>query len=244
MSGIAGKVIAITGASSGIGKATALRLAGHGASVMLGARRRDTLAELAEQIAAAGGQAAFEEIDVTARSDVARLDNAVNRFGRLDVYINNAGIAPNSLLDDLKVEDWEAMIDVNLKGPLYGIAAALPVFRRQQSGHFVNLLSTAGLIIKPTMAVYAGTKQAMRAIAEGLRLEAGPQLRVTNISPGFIQTGLAASMTNPDARASTEQAMAKMAITPDAIARAITFAIEQPAEVDVGNIIVRPTAQG
>ena len=245
MSGIAGKVIAITGASSGIGRATALRLAGHGARVMLGARRGDKLAELVEQIDAAGGLAAFEEIDVTARSDVARLvDNAVDRFGRLDVYVNNAGIAPNSLLDDLKVEDWEAMIDVNLKGPLYGIAAALPIFRRQRSGHFVNLLSTAGLIIKPTMAVYAGTKQAMRAIAEGLRLEAGPHLRVTNISPGFIQTGLADSMTNPDARASTEKAMAQMAITPDAIARAIAFAIEQPPDVDVGDIVVRPTAQG
>lgn len=244
MSGITGKVIAITGASSGIGEATALRLAEGGAKLMLGARRRDKLAELTEQIEAAGGQAAFQEIDVTARADVARLvDSAVDRFGRLDVYINNAGIAPNSLLDDLKVEDWEAMIDVNLKGPLYGIAAALPVFRRQQSGHFVNLLSTAGLIIKPTMAVYAGTKQAMRAIAEGLRLEAGPHLRVTNISPGFIQTGLADSMTNPDAKASTERAMAEMAITPDAIARAIAFAIEQPADVDVGDIVVRPTAQ-
>ena len=244
MSDIAGKVIAITGASSGIGEATALRLAGHGARMMLGARRRDKLAELAEQIAAAGGQAAFEEIDVTERLDLTRLvDSAVDRFGRLDVYINNAGIAPNSLLDDLKVEEWEAMIDVNLKGPLYGIAAALPVFRRQQSGHLVNLLSTAGLTIKPTMAVYAGTKQAMRAIAEGLRLEAGPHLRVTNISPGFIRTGLANSMTNPDARASTERAMADMAITPDAIARAIAFAIEQSADVDVSDIVVRPTAQ-
>lgn len=244
MSSIDGKVIAITGASSGIGRATALRLAGHGARVMLGARRSDKLAELAEQIEAAGGQAAFQDIDVTSRTDVERLvKTAVDRFGRLDVYINNAGIAPNSLLDDLKVEDWEAMIDVNLKGPLYGIAAALPVFRRQQSGHFVNLLSTAGLTIKPTMAVYAGTKQAMRAIAEGLRQEAGPHLRVTNISPGFIQTGLADSMTNPDAKASTEKAMAEMAITPDSIARAIAFAIEQPAEVDVGDIVVRPTAQ-
>jgi NADP-dependent 3-hydroxy acid dehydrogenase YdfG len=244
MSGIDGKVIAITGASSGIGEATALLLAEQGAKMVLGARRSDKLAELAQRIEAAGGQVAFHAIDVTSRADVARLvDAAVDRFGRLDVYINNAGIAPNSPLDDLKVEDWEAMIDVNLKGPLYGIAAALPVFRRQQSGHFVNLLSTAGLVIKPTMAVYAGTKQAMRAIAEGLRQEAGPHLRVTNISPGFVQTGLADSMTNPDAKASTEKAMADMALTPDAIARAIAFAIGQPAEVEVGDIVVRPTAQ-
>lgn len=244
MNGIDGKVIAITGASSGIGKATALLLAERGAKLMLGARRTDKLAELAKEIEATGGQVAFHAIDVTVRADVARLvETAVDRFGQLDVFINNAGIAPNSLLDDLKVEDWEAMIDVNLKGPLYGIAAALPVFRRQKSGHFVNVLSTAGLVIKPTMAVYAGTKQAMRAISEGLRLEAGPNLRVTNISPGFIQTGLANSMTSPEAKAQTEQAMASMAITPDKIARAIAFAIEQTDDVDISDIVVRPTAQ-
>ena len=244
MSGIEGKVVAITGASSGIGEATALLLAERGARVVLGARRVDKLRELAARIEAAGGQVRFREVDVTKREDVARLvDAACEHFGRLDVLVNNAGVAPNSPLDDLKVEDWEAMIDVNVKGPLFGIAAALPVFRRQKSGHFVNLLSTAGLVIKPTMAVYAGSKQAMRAISEGLRQEAGPNLRVTNISPGFVQTGLADSMTDPKVKASIEKSMHELAITPDAIARAIAFAIEQPAEVDISEIVVRPTAQ-
>lgn len=244
MSGVQGKVVAITGASSGIGAATAVLLASRGARVVLGARRADRLREIVLSIETKGGEACLHEMDVTRRADVEGLVAlACERFGRLDVFVNNAGIAPNSLLDDLKVEDWEAMLDVNVKGPLYGIAAALPVFRRQQSGHFINLLSTAGLVIKPTMAVYAGSKQAMRAIAEGLRQEAGPHLRVTNISPGFIRTGLADSMTDPQAKMSTEKAMREMAITPDAIARAIAFAIEQPSEVDISDIVVRPTAQ-
>jgi NADP-dependent 3-hydroxy acid dehydrogenase YdfG len=242
MSGIEGKVVAITGASSGIGEATALLLAARGARVVLGARRVDKLQELAARIEAAGGQVRFREVDVTKREDVARLvDAACEHFGRLDVLVNNAGVAPISPLDDLKVEDWEAMIDVNVKGPLFGIAAALPVFRRQKSGHFVNLLSTAGLIIKPTMAVYAGSKQAMRAISEGLRQEAGPNLRVTNISPGFVQTGLADSMTDPKVKASTEKSMHELAITPDAIARAIAFAIDnQPRSTSARSLYGRP----
>jgi NADP-dependent 3-hydroxy acid dehydrogenase YdfG len=166
------------------------------------------------------------------------------RFGRLDVVVNNAGIAPISRLDELCVGDWEAMIDVNIKGLLYGIAAALPVFRQQQSGHFVNVLSTAGLSIVPTMAVYAGTKNAARTITEGLRQEAGPHLRVTGISPGFVQTNLAGSMSNTAMQAQIVQKMDEIAIPPAAIARAIAFAIEQPAEVDVNEIVVRPTAQG
>lgn len=244
MIGIKNKVVAITGASSGIGEATALLLAERGAKVMLGARRADKLADLASRVEAAGGKAAFLEMDVAKREDVAAfVDAACKRFGRLDVFVNNAGVAPNSPIDDLKVDDWETMIDVNVMGPLYGIAAALPVFRRQNSGHFVNLLSTAGLIIKPTMAVYSGSKQAMRAITEGLRQESGPHLRVTAVSPGFVKTGLANSMTNADAKASTEKSMQEMAITPDAIARAIAFAIEQPPEVDVSEVVVRPTSQ-
>jgi NADP-dependent 3-hydroxy acid dehydrogenase YdfG len=146
-------------------------------------------------------------------------------------------------MDELRVEDWEEMIDVNIKGPLYGIAAALPVFRRQGFGHFVNTLSTAGITIKPTMAVYAGTKNAMRTIAEGLRQEAGPNLRVTNISPGFIKTNFADSLTSPTVKAVITASMEEMAITPDAIGRAIAFAIEQPDDVDVGDIVIRPTAQ-
>lgn len=194
-----GKVIIITGASSGIGEATALLLAGRGAKVVLGARRSDRLQLLVDRIVAAGGEAAYRVTDVKKRDDLLNLVKlAIEQYGQLDVLISNAGVAPNSLLDELRVEDWEEMIDVNIKGVLYGIAAALPVFRRQGFGHFVNILSTAGPKIVPTMSVYAGTKNAVRAITEGLRQEAGDKLRVTAISPGFIQTGLASSMTNPE----------------------------------------------
>jgi NADP-dependent 3-hydroxy acid dehydrogenase YdfG len=243
--GITGKVILITGASSGIGEATALLLAERGARLVLGARRLEPLAALAARIAAAGGAAVYATTDVARRADMAALVQlAQARFGRLDVVVNNAGIAPISRLDELCVGDWEAMIDVNIKGLLYGIAAALPVFRQQQSGHFVNVLSTAGLSIVPTMAVYAGTKNAARTITEGLRQEAGPHLRVTGISPGFVQTNLAGSMSNTAMQAQIVQKMDEIAIPPAAIARAIAFAIEQPAEVDVNEIVVRPTAQG
>jgi NADP-dependent 3-hydroxy acid dehydrogenase YdfG len=242
---IEGKVVVITGASSGIGEATALLLAGRGAKVVLGARRSDRLEALTARIADAGGEAASARTDVKRRHDLSRLVSmACERYGKLDVLVNNAGIAPSSLLDELRIEDWEEMIDVNIKGVLYGIAAALPVFRRQGFGHFVNIASTAGLITKPTMSVYSGTKFAVRAISEGLRQEAGEKMRVTIISPGFVQTNLADSMTNPEVKTQIVQAMDKMAIPPAAIARAIAFAIEQPADVDVGEIIVRPTAQG
>lgn len=243
--GIRGKVILITGASSGIGEATALLLAERGARLVLGARRAEPLAALTARIAASGGEAVFAATDVARRADMAALVAlAQKRFGRLDVVVNNAGIAPISLLDELRVDDWEAMIDVNLKGLLYSIAVALPVFRAQQSGHFVNVLSTAGLSIVPTMAVYAGTKNAARTITEGLRQEAGPHLRVTGISPGFVHTNLADSMSNPAVRAQISDKMNEIAIPPVAIARAIAFAIEQPAEVDVNELVVRPTAQG
>jgi len=165
------------------------------------------------------------------------------RYGKLDVLVNNAGIAPISLLDELRVEDWEETIDVNLKGVLYGIAAALPVFRSQGFGHFVNVISTAGIQITPTMAVYAGTKNAVRTITEALRLEGGDNLRVTGISPGFVHTNLADSLTSPEVKSQIINRMDKMAIPPDAIARAIAFAIEQPADVDVNEIVIRPTAQ-
>jgi NADP-dependent 3-hydroxy acid dehydrogenase YdfG len=227
MSGIEGKVVAITGASSGIGEATALLLAERGAKLVLGARRVDRLKALSERIASAGGEAGYVGTDVKRREDLAGLVNsACERHGKLDVLISNAGVAPISLLDDLKVEDWEEMIEVNVKGVLYGIAAALPVFRRQGFGHFVNILSTAGIKIAPTMAVYAGSKNAVRAISEGLRQEAGDRLRVTTVSPGFVSTDLASSMTNPDIRSQTLAAMEKMAIPPAAVARAIAFAIE------------------
>jgi NADP-dependent 3-hydroxy acid dehydrogenase YdfG len=245
MSGIKGKVVAVTGASSGIGEATALLLAGRGAKLVLGARRSDLLEALVDRIAGAGGEAIQARTDVTRREDLMNLVKvACARFGKLDVLINNAGIGPISPLDDLRVEDWEQMIDVNFKGVLYGIAAALPVFRQQGFGHFVNIISTAGLKVVPLQAVYGATKNAVRTLTEGLRQEAGDKLRVTGISPGFIHTDFAQSMTNPDAKAQTLSARDKMAISPEAIARAIAFAIEQPPEVDVGDITVRPTAQG
>jgi NADP-dependent 3-hydroxy acid dehydrogenase YdfG len=245
MPGIEGKVIAITGASSGIGEATALLLAERGAKLVLGARRLDRLKALSDRIACGDGKAIYARTDVTRREDLAGLVAlACEHYGKLDVLISNAGVAPISLLDDLRVDDWEEMIDVNVKGVLYGIAAALPVFRRQGVGHFVNTLSTAGIKIVPTMAVYAGSKNAVRAISEGLRQEAGDKLRVTTISPGFVSTNLASSMTNADIRSQTVTAMEKMAIPPAAVARAIAFAIEQPSDVDVGEIVVRPSAQG
>ena len=239
------KIIAITGASSGIGEATALLLAGRGAALVLGARGQDRLEALAARIEATGGRAVFARTDVKRRDDVAALvELACARFGRLDVLINNAGIGPISPLDELRVEEWEEMIDVNVKGVLYGIAAALPVFRRQGSGHFVNVASTAGHKTVAGQAVYSGTKFAVRAISEGLRQEAGDKLRVTVISPGFVHTEFLQTVADPEAKAQLLQARDRIAIPPDAIARAIAYAVEQPPEVDVGEIIVRPTAQG
>jgi NADP-dependent 3-hydroxy acid dehydrogenase YdfG len=244
MKGIEGKVVVITGASSGIGEATALLLAERGAKVVLGARGSDRLKALADRIAESGSEVAYIQTDVKRREDLSNLVGlAIERYGKLDVLINNAGVAPISLLDELRVEDWEEMIDINLKGVLYGIAAALPIFRRQGFGHFVNVISTAGIQIMPTMAVYAGTKNAVRTITEGLRQEAGEKLRVTGISPGFVQTHLADSMTNPEVKSQIVGRMDKMAIPPVAIARAIAFAIEQPADIDVNEIVIRPTAQ-
>ena len=241
---ITNKVISITGASSGIGAATALLLAEQGAKVVLGARRTAQLEELAEKIHQKGGEAAFITTDVRKREDMENLVRlAQSRFGQLDVLVGNAGIGPISLLDELRVRDWEDMIDVNIKGVLYGIAAALPVFRKQGFGHFVNTLSTAGLTILPTMSVYAGTKNAVRTIAEGLRQEAGDKIRVTNISPGYIKTNFGDSMTNTTLREQMRARAEQIAISPDAIARAIAFAIDQPADVDINDIVVRPTAQ-
>src|SRR5260221_12613578 len=232
-SGIKDKVVVITGASSGIGEATALLLAERGAKLVLGARRSDRLKALADRIVAAGGEAAYTPVDVKRRNDLSNLVKlACERYGKLDVLVNNAGIGPISPLDDLRVEDWEEMIDVNIKGVLYGIAAALPVFRKQGFGHFVNTASTAGHRTVPNQSVYSGTKFAVRAISEGLRQEAGDKLRVTIISPGFVRTDFVEAVTNPKVRVQLEASRDKFAIPPDAIARAIAFAIEQPADVD------------
>ena len=234
------KVIAITGASSGIGEATALRLAATSAKLVLGARREDRLADLAKRT---GG--VYRVTDVRKREDCdALVALALATYGRLDVLINNAGLGLISLLDELRVDEWIEMVDVNIKGVLYGIAAALPVFRKQKSGHIINTLSTAGIKIVPTMAVYAGTKNAVRTLSEGLRQEAGPDLRVTVISPGMIATEFASKITSPAVRAQIDQQAGSIGIPADAVARAIEFAILQPPDVDVGEIVVRPTAQG
>ena len=245
MSPIAGKVIAITGASSGIGEATVRHLARGGAKIVAGARGLERLTALSDSLAEDGAEICYAATDVRRREDLAGLvDLARERFGRLDVLISNAGIGPIAPLDDLRVEEWEDTIDINLKGVLYGVAAALPVFRAQGYGHFVNIASTAAHRVVPNMAVYAASKFAVRAFSEGLRQEAGDKLRVTVISPGFTKTNLAESIGHHELKAQIEAGMHTMAISPDAVARAIAFAIEQPADVDVGEIIVRPTAQG
>jgi NADP-dependent 3-hydroxy acid dehydrogenase YdfG len=242
--GIDTKVVALTGASSGIGEATALLLAERGAKLVLGARRADRLEALAARITQAGGDVAWARTDVIRREDLTDLVTlARERFGKLDVLINNAGIGPISPLDDLRVEEWDAMIDINIKGVLYGIAAALPVFREQGYGHVVNTASTAAHRIVPNQSVYAATKTAVHVISEGLRQEAGDRLRVTVITPGFTRTDFADDVTNPEVKAQIATAKDTFAMPPDAIARAIAFAIEQPADIDVGEVIVRPTAQ-
>ena len=238
---ISGKIIAITGASSGIGAATAELLAARGAHVVLGARREEPLRALAERI---GANATYRVTDVRERADVeALVALARERHGRLDVLINNAGVGPISRLDALRVEDWDAMIDINLKGVLYGIAAALPVFDEQRSGHLVITSSTAAHRIVPTMAVYAATKTAVNVVAEGLRQEAGPGVRVSVVTPGYVSTNFAESVTDPAIREQIAKGGDDIGIAPDAIARAIAFALEQPEDVDVGEIIVRPTVQ-
>lgn len=244
MDGIRDKVVAITGASSGIGAATARLLAERGARIVLGARGGDRLDAVTASIVDAGGAAVGLPTDVTRRDDMASLVSvALQKYGRLDVLVSNAGTGPISRFDDLKVDDWEAMIDVNIKGLLHGIAAALPVFRKQGSGQFVNVISTAGLKIAPMQGVYAATKNAVRTITEALRQEAGKDLRVTGISPGFVRTNFADSMSDPDVKASIVERMERIAVPPEAIARGIIYAIEQPADVDVGEIVIRPTAQ-
>jgi NADP-dependent 3-hydroxy acid dehydrogenase YdfG len=244
MLGISSKVVVITGASSGIGEAIAVLLAQRGAQVVLGARRAERLADLAARITTGGGEAAYACADVRRRDDVDGLVKlACDRYGRLDVFVSNAGIMPISPLDDLRVDDWEDMIDVNVKGVLYAIAAALPVFRRQGFGHFVNIASTAGHKTVPNQSVYSGTKFAVRAISEGLRQEAGDKLRVTVISPGFVRTNFAERVTNPEVKSQLAESRDRFAIPPEAIARAVAFAIEQPPDVDVNEIVIRPTAQ-
>ena len=245
MAGIKDKVVVVTGASSGIGEATAVLLAEKGAKLVLGARGVDRLKTLAHRIRQSGGEVAYAVTDVRKRADLSALVGlASEKFGKLDVIFNNAGVMPVSPLKDLRVDDWDEMIDVNIKGVLYGVAAALPVFRAQGFGHFVNTASTAAHKTVPNQSVYSGTKYAVRAISEGLRQEvAEEKLRVTIISPGFTRTNFAERVTNSEVKAQLAASRDKFAMSPDAIARAVAYAIEQPADVDVAEIIVRSTAQ-
>lgn len=245
MPGIDSKVVAITGASSGIGEATAVLLAERGAAVVVGARRTERLEKLAQEIRDRGGVAIISATDVTRREDVQRLvEQAVEEFGRLDVLVSNAGISKIGPVADLDVDGWSAMIDVNLRGVLHGIAAALPVFRRQGRGHFVTTVSTAGLKIVPTMAVYGATKNAVRTVMEGLRQESTDGvLRTTSVSPGYVRTELADSIDDVSVRAQIRKGMEEFALPPEAVARAIAFAIEQPDDVEIGDITIRPTVQ-
>ena len=238
---IENKVILITGASSGIGEATARHLAAKGHRVVLGARRTDRLEKLAAEIRAAGGTAEYRALDVTNLADVQTFTEfALKKFSKIDVIINNAGVMPLSPLAELKIDEWNRMIDVNIRGVLHGIAAVLPHMTARKAGHVINLSSIGGFQVWPTRAVYSGTKFAVRAISEGLRLET-KDIRVTIISPGVVESELASTITDP----ATQAAIAdyrKVGLTPDAIARAMAYAIEQPADVDVNEIIVRPTA--
>jgi NADP-dependent 3-hydroxy acid dehydrogenase YdfG len=246
MDGITGKVVAITGASSGIGEAVGRLLAERGASVVLGARRTDRLDKIAQEIRDQGGRAVTCATDVARPEDLRHLvDRAVAEFGRLDVLVSNAGISKVGPMADLDVDGWSAMIDVNLRGVLNGIAAALPVFRRQGRGHLVTTVSTAGLKIVPTQAVYAATKNAVRTLLEGLRQESTDGvLRTTAVSPGFVRTELADSIDNPEVREQIRRRGEEIAIPAQAVARAVAFAIEQPDDVEIGDITIRPTVQG
>ncbi|PRX69445.1 NADP-dependent 3-hydroxy acid dehydrogenase YdfG [Nonomuraea fuscirosea] len=237
------KVVLITGASSGIGEATALRLAADGHRVVLGARREDRLAVIAKAIEAAGGEADVRRLDVTDRRDVAAFaDGAAERHGRIDVIVNNAGVMPLSRLDALLVDEWDRMIDVNVRGLLYGIAAALPHFQRRGEGHFVTVASVGAHQVVPTGAVYCGTKYAAWAITEGLRQEMDPGIRVTTLSPGVVESELAGSITDPLAQEAMRD-YRKDTIPPGSIADAIAYAIGQPADVDVNELVIRPARQ-
>ncbi len=242
--GIQGKVVVITGASSGLGEATARMLSKLGATVVLGARRIDRLQVLVDEMVWEGRQALAVQTDVTQADQVQHLvDTAVSTYGRIDVLLNNAGLMPSSPLERLKVEDWDRMIDVNIKGVLYGIAAALPHMQRQKSGHVINVSSVAGHKVRAGGAVYAATKHAVRVISEGLRQEVKPyNIRTTILSPGAVATELVDSLTEPDIAAGI-RSFYEIAIPAEAFARTVVFAMSQPDDVDINEILFRPTAQ-
>lgn len=242
---IEGKVIVITGASSGLGEASARLLASQGACVVLGARRVDRIQSLATELTGGGGNAIAVATDVTDCEQVGRfVDAAVQAYGRIDVMINNAGLMPQAPLERLRIDEWDRMVDVNIKGVLYGIAAALPHMQRQKAGHIINVSSVAGHKVGPGYAVYAATKHAVRALSEGLRQEVKPyNIRTTVISPGAVATELPNSVTDPDAAERIRTFYAEVAIPAESFARAVAFAISQPDAVDVNEILFRPTQQ-
>jgi NADP-dependent 3-hydroxy acid dehydrogenase YdfG len=239
------KVVVITGASSGLGEASARLLSAQGASVVLGARRVDRIQTLAGELTGSGAKGIAIATDVTDCDQVKRLvDAAMQAYGRIDVMINNAGLMPQAPLERLKIEEWDRMIDVNIKGVLYGIAAALPYMKQQKAGHFINVSSVAGHKVGPGFAVYAATKHAVRALSEGLRQEVKPyNIRTTVISPGAVATELPQSVTDPDSAKRIRKFYEEIAIPPDSFARAVAFAISQPEDVDVNEILFRPTRQ-
>lgn len=245
MQNISDKVVVITGASSGLGEAAARHLSAQGATVVLGARRTDRIEALANELTAKNGKALAIATDVTDLSQVKNLvDTAVKTYGRIDVMLNNAGLMPHSMLEKGKVEDWDRMIDVNVKGVLYGINAALPHMIAQKSGHFINIASVAAHIVGPGMVVYCATKHAVRVISEGLRQEVKPHnIRTTTISPGAVATELPASITDADMLAGTQQFYDEFAIPADSFARTVAFAMSQPEDVDINEILYRPTKQ-
>ena len=244
-SNIADKVVVITGASSGIGERTAKLLARYGARIVLGARRMDRIDAIVKEISAAGGKAIGFAVDVTMRAEVeALIQGAVDSFGRVDVMVNNAGIMPIAPMAELKVEEWDRMIDVNIKGLLYGVAAVLPIMQKQKQGHIINMASVFGIkVFAPGATVYCATKFAVRALTEGLRMELHSQnIRCTMVSPGAVATELPESSSEEATRKNLRE-FYKMAIPADSIARAIAYAIEQPAEVEIDEVVIRPTAQ-
>lgn len=238
------KVVAITGASSGIGEAIARHLAAKGCRIVLGARRTDRLQQIADDITAAGGQAAWQPLDVTQPESMnAFVQFTLSTFGQLDVMVNNAGVMPLSYLNAYKVAEWHQMVDVNIKGVLHGIAAALPVFEQQASGQFIQITSVGDRWVGPTSSIYSATKFAVRALTDGLRQEAGPGIRVTLIAPGATESELAESISDPALKKLAIEQFRSDTIPAEAIARAAAYAIEQPDDVDVNEIVVRPIKQ-